>query len=107
MLTGTPLQNDLAELQNLLHFLLPSVFAQEGLEDLAALVQVGVCAGRGGTPISKRSQEGLEDWCRCRTVCIFVRKDPCCEALLLGLSEGLCCWAQAGHKRGWFLVCPA
>ncbi|EFN58097.1 hypothetical protein CHLNCDRAFT_17545, partial [Chlorella variabilis] len=27
MMTGTPLQNDLAELQNLLHFLLPSVFA--------------------------------------------------------------------------------
>ncbi|GAB4819342.1 hypothetical protein N2152v2_006388 [Parachlorella kessleri] len=39
MLTGTPLQNDLAELQNLLHFLLPSVFAQEGLEDMAELVQ--------------------------------------------------------------------
>lgn len=39
MLTGTPLQNDLNELQNLLHFLLPSVFAQEGFEDLATLVQ--------------------------------------------------------------------
>jgi len=38
---GTPLQNDLAELQNLLHFLLPSVFAAQGFEDLAEMLQVG------------------------------------------------------------------
>ncbi len=37
---GTPLQNDLAELQNLLHFLLPSVFAAQGFEDLADMLQV-------------------------------------------------------------------
>lgn len=30
MLTGTPLQNDLEELQNLLQFLLPDVFDREG-----------------------------------------------------------------------------
>lgn len=36
---GTPLQNDLAELQNLLHFLLPSVFAAQGFEDLAEMLQ--------------------------------------------------------------------
>lgn len=41
MLTGTPLQNDLNELQNLLHFLLPSVFASEGFEDMAEMLQVG------------------------------------------------------------------
>ena len=29
MLTGTPLQNDLEELQNLLQFLLPDVFSKE------------------------------------------------------------------------------
>ncbi|PSC69740.1 CHROMATIN REMODELING 19 [Micractinium conductrix] len=39
MMTGTPLQNDLAELQNLLHFLLPSVFAAQGFEDLAEMLQ--------------------------------------------------------------------
>ncbi|KAL4427971.1 hypothetical protein ABPG75_002060 [Micractinium tetrahymenae] len=39
MMTGTPLQNDLAELQNLLHFLLPSVFAAQGFEDLADMLQ--------------------------------------------------------------------
>lgn len=39
-LSGTPLQNDLAELQNLLHFLLPSVFAAQGFEDLADMLQV-------------------------------------------------------------------
>ena len=32
MMTGTPLQNDLAELQNLLLFLLPHVFAAQGFE---------------------------------------------------------------------------
>lgn len=31
MLTGTPLQNDLEELQNLLQFLLPDVFSKEEL----------------------------------------------------------------------------
>jgi hypothetical protein len=41
---GTPLQNDLSELQNLLHFLLPSVFAAQGFEDLAEMLQV--CDGR-------------------------------------------------------------
>ncbi len=42
MLTGTPLQNDLAELQNLLAFLLPSVFNEEAenLEQLTADMQV-------------------------------------------------------------------
>ena len=29
MLTGTPLQNDLAELQNLLSFLLPTLFTDD------------------------------------------------------------------------------
>ncbi len=29
MLTGTPLQNDLEELQNLLQFLLPDVFSKD------------------------------------------------------------------------------
>ena len=43
---GTPLQNDLGELQNLLNFLLPSVFAAQGFEDLAEMLQVGgVCEG--------------------------------------------------------------
>ena len=42
---GTPLQNDLAELQNLLHFLLPSVFAAQGFEDLAEMLQVGWAGG--------------------------------------------------------------
>ena len=41
MMTGTPLQNDLNELQNLLHFLLPTVFQElEGDQDLAAMLQV-------------------------------------------------------------------
>lgn len=41
MMTGTPLQNDLNELQNLLHFLLPMVFQElEGDQDLAAMLQV-------------------------------------------------------------------
>lgn len=31
---------DLAELQNLLHFLLPTVFAAQGFEDLAEMLQV-------------------------------------------------------------------
>ena len=31
MLTGTPLQNDLDELQNLLQFLLPDVFSREDI----------------------------------------------------------------------------
>ena len=34
MLTGTPLQNDLLELHNLLSFLLPTVFGAEGQEAL-------------------------------------------------------------------------
>ena len=39
MLTGTPLQNDLEELQNLLQFLLPDVFSKDEFsqsEDLQA-----------------------------------------------------------------------
>lgn len=48
MLTGTPLQNDLNELQNLLHFLLPSVFASEGFEDMAEMLQVSEGGGGGG-----------------------------------------------------------
>ena len=46
MLTGTPLQNDLAELQNLLAFLLPSVFSEEAenLEQLTADMQVQALA---------------------------------------------------------------
>lgn len=44
MLTGTPLQNDLDELQNLLSFLLPDVFQA----DVAAqLADEQVCAGMG------------------------------------------------------------
>jgi hypothetical protein len=35
MLTGTPLQNDLQELQNLLGFLLPDVFQDEAAAQLA------------------------------------------------------------------------
>ena len=35
MMTGTPLQNDLFELQNLMHFLLPQIFESESFEDLA------------------------------------------------------------------------
>jgi hypothetical protein len=31
MLTGTPLQNDLIELNNLLTFLLPNIFAGQGM----------------------------------------------------------------------------
>lgn len=34
MMTGTPLQNDLFELQNLMHFLLPQIFESESFEDL-------------------------------------------------------------------------
>ena len=33
-MTGTPLQNDLFELQNLMHFLLPQIFESESFEDL-------------------------------------------------------------------------
>ena len=39
MLTGTPLQNDLGELQNLLQFILPDVFDQQNL-DLTSHLQV-------------------------------------------------------------------
>jgi SWI/SNF-related matrix-associated actin-dependent regulator of chromatin subfamily A containing DEAD/H box 1 len=39
MMTGTPLQNDLVELQNLMHFLLPQVFAAQGFEDFADMIQ--------------------------------------------------------------------
>ena len=35
MLTGTPLQNDLQELQNLLGFLLPDVFKDDAASHLA------------------------------------------------------------------------
>lgn len=38
MMTGTPLQNDLFELQNLMHFLLPQIFESESFEDLAEMV---------------------------------------------------------------------
>lgn len=41
MLTGTPLQNDLQELQNLLGFLLPDVFKDDAAAHLAN-VQVGL-----------------------------------------------------------------
>lgn len=39
MMTGTPLQNDLIELQNLMHFLLPRVFAAQGFENFANMLQ--------------------------------------------------------------------
>ena len=39
MMTGTPLQNDLAELQNLMHFLLPKVFAVQGFENFSSMIQ--------------------------------------------------------------------
>lgn len=35
MLTGTPLQNDLKELQNLLGFLLPDIFHEEDAAELS------------------------------------------------------------------------
>ncbi len=41
MLTGTPLQNDLEELQNLLRFLMPKLFTAEEAEEIAT-VQVGL-----------------------------------------------------------------
>jgi SWI/SNF-related matrix-associated actin-dependent regulator 1 of chromatin subfamily A len=41
MMTGTPLQNDLSELQSLLHLLLPQVFAASGLEDFAEVLAGG------------------------------------------------------------------
>ena len=47
MLTGTPLQNDLQELQNLLGFLLPDVFREEDAAQLSG-VQVRpfwICKG--------------------------------------------------------------
>lgn len=37
MLTGTPLQNDLQELQNLLEFLLPDIFHEESAAELSAV----------------------------------------------------------------------
>lgn len=37
MLTGTPLQNDLEELQNLLQFLLPDLFSREDINQCADL----------------------------------------------------------------------
>jgi len=37
MLTGTPLQNDLKELQNLLGFLLPDIFHEEDAVELSAV----------------------------------------------------------------------
>lgn len=37
MLTGTPLQNDLEELQNLLQFILPDVFSKEDINQSADL----------------------------------------------------------------------
>jgi SNF2 family DNA or RNA helicase len=39
MMTGTPLQNDLLELQNLMHFLLPRVFSAQGFENFANMLQ--------------------------------------------------------------------
>ena len=37
MLTGTPLQNDLRELQNLLGFLLPDIFHEEDAAELSTV----------------------------------------------------------------------
>ena len=37
MLTGTPLQNDLKELQNLLGFLLPEIFHEEDAAELSTV----------------------------------------------------------------------
>ena len=37
MLTGTPLQNDLQELQNLLGFLLPDIFREEDAAQLSGV----------------------------------------------------------------------
>ena len=39
MMTGTPLQNDLNELQNLMHFLLPQVFAAESFENFIEMIK--------------------------------------------------------------------
>ena len=46
MLTGTPLQNDLVELQNLLRFLLPALFTEEH----AALLQDVQASDQGNKP---------------------------------------------------------
>ncbi len=39
MMTGTPLQNDLEELHNLMHFLLPNVFQTQGFDSMEAMLQ--------------------------------------------------------------------
>jgi hypothetical protein len=53
-LSSTPA--DLAELQNLLHFLLPTVFAAQGFEDLAEMLQVRACPrGCSGSVYSSSS----------------------------------------------------
>ena len=62
MLTGTPLQNDLEELQNLLSFLLPDVF------------QADVAAQLAGEQV-RAGQHHLLMWrtCRCCDACLDAR----------------------------------
>ena len=45
MLTGTPLQNDLDELQNLLQFLLPDIFSRKEINQSADLQVCHTCWG--------------------------------------------------------------
>jgi hypothetical protein len=57
MLTGTPLQNDLIELNNLLTFLLPNVFAGQGMGAPPAPPRGGLGRSRAGSQARERADE--------------------------------------------------
>lgn len=63
MLTGTPLQNDLEELQNLLSFLLPDVF---NADVAAQLADEQAWARQGGTSLQYVLLHA-EQWKHCAT----------------------------------------